>query len=114
MSGEFPASVRRAVYIRAWFGCERDGRTDGLQIHHRRPRQAGGTRDPLASSAANALLLCASCHRWVESNRAAAARHGWLVAAGADPSTIPVLIYEVAGPAVLTTEGTYTPVRRAA
>jgi 5-methylcytosine-specific restriction enzyme A len=113
-AGEFPPKVRRAVMIRAWFACERDGRTDGLQVHHRRPRQAGGTADPLAASVSNALVLCHVCHAWVESHRTAATARGWLVPAGADPATVPALVYELAGPALLTAEGAYTPVRRAA
>lgn len=94
MSGAFPASVRKAVYVRAWFACERDGRTDGLQVHHRRARGMGGTDDPAARTAANALLLCATCHRWCESNRTAADASGWCVPQGTDPATVPVVIYE--------------------
>lgn len=113
MTAEFPASVRRLVYLRAWFACERDGRTDGLQLHHRRPRQAGGTTDPAASRASNALLLCATCHRWVESNRRAALSAGWLVPTETDPVTVPALVYELRGRAVLTEHGTYEPHRGA-
>lgn len=114
MTAEFPVSVRKLVYLRAWFACERDGRTDGLQIHHRRPRQAGGTSDPAARRASNALLLCHQCHRWVESNRAASLRCGWLVPAEIDPVTVPALVYELRGRAVLTEDGQYEPTREAA
>lgn len=93
MSGVFSRTTRQAVYIRAWFGCERCGRDDGLQVHHRRPRAMGGTQDAISRSAANALLLCVTCHGWVEGNRRAAAGRGWLVRQGIDPATVEVMIY---------------------
>jgi hypothetical protein len=66
-------------------------------IHHRQPRQMGGTRRPEINSPANLLLICddgteRSCHRHVEANRARARENGWLVRAGADPAEVPVLL----------------------
>lgn len=106
MTAEFSRPVRNAVYVRASYGCERDGRTDGLQVHHRRPRGMGGTVDPVASGPANALLLCHICHLWVETNRSAATANGWLVRSGFDPAEVPVRTYE-GGWVLLTTDGTY-------
>lgn len=50
----------------------------GSEVHHRRSRGMGGTaKDP--HGVANLVLLCAACHRWVESHRAAAYEQGWLI-----------------------------------
>lgn len=111
MSGAFRPAVRQLVMVRAWFACERDGRTDGLEIHHRRPRKAGGTSDPTASTAANALVLCHVCHRWVETHRQAAYRLGYLVHAAHDPADVAVPVYELRAPALLTETGEYEPTR---
>jgi len=60
------------------------------QIHHRRPRGMGGSKDPMTGSAANALWVHPHCHARIESNREEAYERGWLVRQGMDPSTIPV------------------------
>lgn len=69
--------------------CRRCHET-GEQIHHRKPRGMGGTRDPLINSTANLILLCQDCHGWVESNRTAAREQGWLVSQHADPRYQPI------------------------
>ena len=51
----------------------------------------GGTRGDTIHSPANLLLLCANCHDWVESTRAAAYEQGYLVHRGQDPAETPVL-----------------------
>ncbi|KAB2806970.1 HNH endonuclease [Pimelobacter simplex] len=66
-------------------------------IHHRQPRQMGGTSRPEINSPANLLLICddgteRTCHRWVESHRAEAYELGLLVRASADPASVPVLL----------------------
>lgn len=65
-------------------------------IHHRQPRQMGGTSRPEINSPANLLLLCDgkpnACHPWIESHRAAAYELGLLVRAGADPAKKPVVL----------------------
>lgn len=62
--------------------CRRCGAST-WQIHHRKPRGMGGTRDPEANSPESLVLLCGSgttgCHGWVESHRAEARAEGWLV-----------------------------------
>lgn len=64
------------------------------QIHHRKPRGMGGTRDPLVNSPSNLVLLCGSgtegCHGWVESHRTEAREAGWLVSQHADPRYQPI------------------------
>jgi len=69
--------------------CRRCGRT-GEQIHHRKPRGMGGTRDSDINSPANLVLLCSGCHSWIELNREWAYKLGWLVHRTADPADIPV------------------------
>ncbi|WP_374193334.1 HNH endonuclease signature motif containing protein [Mycolicibacterium sp. S2-37] len=69
--------------------CERCT-MEGHEIHHRRPRGMGGSKDPLTNTAANGVLLCRSCHRWIELNRTAALEFGWLVRQGHDPREVAV------------------------
>ena len=73
--------------------CRRCGKPT-WQIHHRKPRGMGGTRDPLINSPANLVLLCGSgttgCHGWVESHRTEAREQGWLVSQHADPRYQPI------------------------
>lgn len=51
----------------------------GEQIHHRKPRGMGGTRDKGINSPANLILVCQSCHADIESHRLDAYDTGWLV-----------------------------------
>ncbi|WP_280427190.1 HNH endonuclease [Nocardia brasiliensis] len=64
--------------------CEICGWAEGQQIHHRRPRKMGGTRDPQINSPANLLHLCNLCHAVVEGNRLDAETRGYLLKMGAD------------------------------
>lgn len=88
----FSDEVRQIVADRSLGACERCGEyaSDG-QLHHRRPRQHGGTRRPETNLASNALWLCLMCHTGVESYRAEAYDNGWLVRSQQDPVTTPVL-----------------------
>lgn len=54
---------------------------------------AAGERAATISQASNCLLLCWTCHRWIESNRAASFAAGWLVPWGDDPAEVPAMIY---------------------
>lgn len=85
--------IRNIVINRALMTCERCGRAvshTACQIHHRRPRGAGGSRNPETNSPANLILLCNECHTWVESNRATSYEQGWLVRREHDPAKSPV------------------------
>lgn len=107
------ADVRIAVGCRANDACERCGVfiDEGLQIHHRKPRRMGGSRDPLIGSVSNLVLLCSECHlRGVELHRLQAYRDGYLLHAGDDPQKVPVKIYG-RGYVLLTAEGAYAPER---
>lgn len=83
-------ATRTAVYERDHWRCVRCGDDTCLQLHHRRPRAMGGSRDPQTNSPDNLLTLCEPCHGWVESHREEALRLGLLVRQGVDPATIAV------------------------
>lgn len=87
----FSQQTRKLIRKRANNRCERCTAYAGVEIHHRRPRAMGGSRDPLTNSPANGVLLCAWCHRWVESHRTDAMNDGWLLHQGHDPTLVPVL-----------------------
>ena len=87
----FPAHVRDTILARAKGGCEVCFFAQPDQIHHRRPRGAGGSKAVDTNTASNALAICAACHRMVESNRKEAFTNGWLVHQGHDPASVPVL-----------------------
>jgi hypothetical protein len=78
-----------ALFERSRERCERCGGR-GEQIHHRRARGAGGTRREDANMLQNLVHICAPCHAHIESNRAWAYEHGWLVRQWADPAYQPV------------------------
>ena len=87
----FSKAVRDTILARAKGGCEVCFFAQPDQIHHRRPRGAGGSKASDTNTAANALALCTECHTWIESNRVKALEVGWLVRQGHDPATVPVL-----------------------
>lgn len=57
MAAGIPNSVRRGVYKRDGWRCALCDSTDGLQIHHVRPRGMGGGNSPM-----NLITLCWRCH----------------------------------------------------
>ena len=63
------------------------------QIHHRRPRGMGGTRQADSASPANGLYVHQKCHDTIERNRATGLRKGWLVHQNDDPVQIPVRLW---------------------
>ena len=99
----FSKQVRDTILARANGGCELCHFHHPEQIHHRRPRGAGGSKAADTNQAANGLALCAECHRMVESDRVAALANGWLVRQGFDPAEVPVVLRGMW--AVLTVEG---------
>ena len=86
----FPTRVRNLINKRAQHRCEICGiRKRDMQIHHRKPRGMGGTSDERVNEPSNGLLLCASCHGFVESSRGDAYRMGWLVRGEGLPPLVP-------------------------
>ncbi|MGW1675973.1 hypothetical protein [Saccharopolyspora sp. NPDC002376] len=78
--------------------CERCGCALGTNVHHRRPRGAGGSKDLATNLPSNLLLLCGSgttgCHGWIESHRSIAYRNGWLLHSWQTPIETPVRIHD--------------------
>lgn len=67
------------------------------QIHHRRPRGAGGSRRLDTNLASNGVNLCPPCHDDIESNRSEASDKGWLISQhrkGITPREIPVEMHD--------------------
>lgn len=59
-------------------------------VHHRRPRRMGGSRQPDTNSPSNLVVLCRRCHEVVETCRGDAYFDGWLLASRDDPARIAV------------------------
>ena len=62
----------------------------GHQVHHRRPRGAGGSRLEDTNSPSNLVLFCAGCHSDTESYRERATLMGWLIPQCGIPATTPI------------------------
>ena len=90
---KFTDEVRNAIRKRAKDRCEMCGTVASYhQVHHRRPRGMGGSKDPASGTAANGLWVHPSCHTKIESNREQAYEKGYLVRQGQDPAKVPVKI----------------------
>lgn len=78
--------------------CERCGRASGTNVHHRRPRGLGGSKDLATNLPSNLLLLCGSgttgCHGWIESQRTEAKANGWLLEQWQSPLETPVRVHD--------------------
>ncbi len=79
------------------------------QIHHRRPRGMGGSKDPLVGSVSNGVLVHIGCHREIEINRTNAREKGWLVYQTEDPSKAPFKKHD--GWVLLSSDGDYTMIK---
>lgn len=106
--GAFTKQVKLSCFNRDGEACARCGK--GLlfqlaQFHHRRPRGAGGSSNPVVASTANCLTLCLECHAWVESHREVAFTCGFLVSQFRDPREVAVR-HAVWGAVHLTVSGT--------
>lgn len=75
-----------------------------MQIHHRKPRGMGGTKNPASRSPANALYLHFRCHDRIERNRDEALGYGWLVRQSGESEQEPVLLHY--GWVLLNSDGT--------
>ena len=87
----FAKQVRALVYERAHGVCEQCGKTQpAMHYHHRRPRGMGGSKASDTNGAANCVLVCDKCHRFIESYRNEFLERGWLVPQGKKPSEQPI------------------------
>lgn len=90
----FPLAVRALVIDRASGLCEVCGQArPGLSVHHRRPRQAGGSRREDTNLPSNALFVCGfgGCHDEIESRREWAYSLGYLLRQNQSPCAVPIL-----------------------
>lgn len=102
---QFTEKTRRLIRERAQDRCELCGTpVQDAQIHHRRPRGMGGTKNPESRSAANGMYVHLRCHQRIELNRADALRKGWLILQSGDLSQ-PIRLHH--GWAVLHEDGSY-------
>jgi 5-methylcytosine-specific restriction protein A len=91
---KFSKETKEIIKNRANERCEICGSyAIAQQIHHRRPRGMGGSKDPLCGSPANGVLVHPWCHASIEQNRTQAIEKGWLVSQGHDPSFVPFKKY---------------------
>lgn len=97
------SEVVEACLERAGYSCEicaemlGDRRGVDWSLHHRRPRQMGGSRWGGINLPSNLLAICGSavdgCHGAIESQRSGAVAAGWLVLSRTDSATVAVLIH---------------------
>lgn len=90
-----PARTRDQLLERSRGGCELCGHR-ATNVHHRKPRGMGGTRQSDIHALTNLLHLCGTgttgCHGAIEADRARAHQYGWLVSQWQDPAQVPVRI----------------------
>ena len=92
------SAVVDAVLERAQYQCEialcplGDRRGEDWVLHHRRPRQMGGTSRRDTNLPSNLLLLCLPHHSEIESRRAEAYAVGWLLRQNDRPDPVAVLV----------------------
>ena len=105
---EFTEKARKVIRTRAQDKCELCGTrcTDG-QIHHRKPRGMGGTKNQASRSISNGLYVHFRCHHMIEMNRAKALENGWLIRQSGDPELEPVRLHS--GWVVLNPDGSVSP-----
>ncbi len=90
---KFTETVRNQIKERSKQRCEVcTAYAFNAQIHHRKPRGMGGSKDPVVGSAANGLWVHPGCHSKIESERSWAFDHGYLVRQSEDPRYIPIKI----------------------
>jgi hypothetical protein len=92
---KFTEKTRQVIRERAANRCELCGTPVGIdaQIHHRKPRGMGGTKDPRSRSAANGLFVHFRCHERIERNREESYAFGWLVLQTQDSHETPVRLH---------------------
>lgn len=101
-----PTKAREVVRQRDSGICQRCGMGAG-HLHHRVRRREGGHGYEILVS------LCPTCHGWVHANPKQATERGFIVSTHEkNPESVPVRTY--AGPVLLNTDGTASPLGWAA
>ena len=63
-----------------------------VDVHHRKPRKMGGTKnEDIAYGLDNLVSLCRDCHNYVHHNPRESYELGWLVHSWDDPGKVSVL-----------------------
>ena len=93
---KFTGKTRHLIQDRAKHRCELCGTAirEAGQIHHRKPRGMGGTKDLESRSAANGLYVHLKCHAKIESERWKAYQNDWLVRQYDASEKTPVLMWD--------------------
>lgn len=86
-------AVKAIVKARNNGVCLVCGVVRGEQIHHRRPRGAGGSRRPDTNAPANLVFICHLCHSDIESRREWALERGYLVRQSHSPAASPIWLW---------------------
>jgi len=104
---KFTEKTRNIVVERAKGNCELCGSAvNNPNLHHRKPRGMGGTKNPASCSPSNAMFLHFQCHEWVESNRTKSYEMGYLVRQTEESNKKPVLHHS--GWVLLNNDGSIT------
>lgn len=105
-SVQFTEKTKELIRDRSKGQCELCGAPAvwPMQIHHRKPRGMGGTKNPASRSPANGLYLHFRCHERIERNREEGLGYGWLVRQSGESEQEPVLLHY--GWVLLNSDGT--------
>lgn len=75
-------ATREIVEERSSGVCEVCGQERATQMHHRRPRGMGGSRNAKIHEPSMLLHVGNGCHHYIEHNRNEAIAEGWLLETG--------------------------------
>lgn len=70
--------------------CQKNLKTP--DVHHRKPKQMGGSDSGTTYGLANLVSLCRNCHSWAHENPIAAMDLGLLLSQSVEPEEEPVLV----------------------
>jgi 5-methylcytosine-specific restriction endonuclease McrA len=83
-------TARKAALARDEGLCRRCSR-EATEVHHRRLKQRGGTKDErVLYGLSNLISVCRECHSWIHLHPAESYSAGWMVHSWDSPDDIPV------------------------
>ena len=89
------SKARKEALLRDEGKCLRC-RKPAADVHHRRPKKMGGTKNEYtAFGMANLVSLCRKCHNDIHAHPEQAYRTGYLVHSWDDPAHIPITSGEI-------------------